>query len=180
MRSDCPRNLILIGMPGAGKSTIGVLLAKRLGYHFIDTDLFIQVRARARLQQIIAARGMPAFKELEERTLCELTVNRSVIATGGSAVYSEPGMHHLAQLGCILFLDIPLQELQRRVDDMDTRGLVLDPGEDFAQLFARRRPLYQAWAQITINGAGMKPDAIAAAIESRACGGTVPAQDVLR
>lgn len=169
MRTDCSMNVVLLGMPGAGKSTVGVLLAKRLGYDFVDTDLLIQARHKGRLQQIIAARGMSAFKAIEEEILCELTARHTVIATGGSAVYSTAGMRHLGQLGCRVFIDIPLAELLRRVDDMDTRGLVLDPGEDFARLYSRRRPLYQSWADMTVDGTGLLPGAVAAAIEDRVC-----------
>ena len=92
MRSDCPLNIVLIGMPGAGKSSIGVLLAKRLGYDFVDTDLLIQIEAHCRLQQIIVHHGLEAFKDLEERVVCKLAPHRAVIATGGSVVYSRAAM----------------------------------------------------------------------------------------
>ncbi|MDT8441144.1 MAG: shikimate kinase [Desulfuromonadales bacterium] len=170
MRTDCARNIVLIGMPGAGKSTVGVLLAKRLGYHFIDTDLLIQAGAQARLQQIIAARGMAAFKMIEAEVLCRLSASRAVVATGGSAVYSKEAMHHLADLGRMVFIDVPLADLQNRIEDMDSRGLVLDADEDFPGLFARRRPLYRSWADITIDAAGLTPGAVAATIEDRVCG----------
>ncbi|PLX82219.1 MAG: shikimate kinase [Desulfuromonas sp.] len=174
MRTDCALNIVLIGMPGAGKSTVGVLLAKRLGYHFIDTDLLIQTGEQARLQQIIAERGLEAFKRVEERVLGSLKTGHSVIATGGSAVYSEPAMRHLAELGRLVFIDVPLAELKKRVDDMDTRGLALDPGEDFSHLFARRRPLYQKWAGITVEGTNMNPGQIAATIETMVCSDSRP------
>jgi shikimate kinase len=170
MRSDCALNIILIGMPGAGKSTIGVLLAKRLGYHFVDTDLLIQAREHNRLQEIISEQGMAAFKHLEEEVMCELATSHTVIATGGSAVYSQKAMQHLRRFGKTVFIDVPLEELQRRIEDMDSRGLVIDPDEDFVQLFTRRRPLYQAYADLTVNGAGMNAEALAAAIELNACG----------
>ena len=174
MRADCALNVVLIGMPGAGKSTIGVLLAKRLGYHFVDTDLLIQAEEQARLQEIIAQHGLEVFKRVEEQTLCRLKASHSVIATGGSAVYSETAMRHLAELGRVVFIDVPLAELKKRVDDMDTRGLVLDPGDDFSGLFARRRPLYQKWANITVAGTKMKPDRIAATIETMVCSQSRP------
>lgn len=170
MREDCALNIILIGMPGAGKSTIGVILAKRLGYHFVDTDLLIQAREQQRLQQIISERGMDEFKQLEEEIMCGLATSHTVIATGGSAVYSQKAMQHLRRFGHTVFLDIPLEELQRRIGDMDERGLVIDPQESFAELFARRRPLYEAYADIFIDGADMSPEAIAARIEQQACG----------
>ena len=170
MRNDCAFNIILIGMPGAGKSTVGVLLAKRLGYHFVDTDLLIQAASGKRLQEIIRDRGMAAFKQLEEEQLCTLATSHTVIATGGSAIYSQKAMDHLRQFGETIFLDVPLAELKQRVEDMDTRGVVLDPGEDFDQLFQHRRPLYQSFADLTIDGSGMNAEAIAAAIEQAACG----------
>ncbi len=169
MRTDCALNIILIGMPGAGKSTVGVILAKRLGYHFVDTDLLIQAREQQRLQEIICTRGMAAFKALESSILCDLAASHTVIATGGSAVYSPAAMQHLQHSGTIVFLDITLTELQRRINDMDTRGLVIDPDEDFVQLFEHRRPLYQKYAEVTIDGTGMSVESVAASIERAVC-----------
>lgn len=171
MRNDCPDNIVLIGMPGAGKSSIGVLLAKRLGYQFVDTDLLMQGEAHCRLQQIIAHHGLAAFKELEERVVCGLRSRRSVIATGGSVVYSDRAMRHLQQLGRLVHLDLPLEELQQRVRNMDSRGLVLDPGETFAALFERRMPLYREYAELTIPCAGLAQEAVAMMIEQKLCGG---------
>ncbi|MBW2519136.1 MAG: AAA family ATPase, partial [Deltaproteobacteria bacterium] len=105
MRSGCPLNITLIGMPGAGKSTVGVVLAKRLGYHFLDTDLLIQAEVGQRLQEIIYKRGMDRFKALEKHLLCGLQVRQTVIATGGSAIYSGKAMAHLQSLGQIVYLD---------------------------------------------------------------------------
>lgn len=143
-------NLVLVGMPGAGKSTIGVVLAKRLGFDFLDTDVLIQARQGRRLQEIINSDGLAAFRQIEEVALLSLACKRTVIATGGSAIYSEAGMTALKAHGTIVFLDLPLDELSRRVQDMDTRGMVIDPGETFAGLFARRHPLYHRWADITV------------------------------
>jgi shikimate kinase len=170
MRTDCALNIILIGMPGAGKSTVGVLLAKRLGYHFVDTDLLLQTRQRCRLQQMIANVGLEAFKQLEAEALCSLEVTHSVIATGGSAVYSESAMAHLRKLGQLVFIDIPLGELLGRVNDMDSRGLVIGPGETYEHLYKERRPLYIKYAEVTIPGSGMTVEAVAAAIEQSVCG----------
>jgi shikimate kinase len=170
MRCDCPDNIILIGMPGAGKSSIGVLLAKRLGYQFVDTDLLIQGEAHCRLQQIIAHHGLAAFKALEEKVVCRLEARHSVIATGGSVVYSLLAMQHLQQLGRLVHLDLPLEALQQRVRNMDSRGLVLDPGETFADLYARRMPLYRSYAELTIPCGELVQEEIAAAIEEKLCG----------
>jgi shikimate kinase len=174
MRADCPNNIILIGMPGAGKSSVGVLLAKRLGYHFVDTDLLIQVAAQQRLQEIIAGQGLAAFMVLETRAVCQLAPQHTVVATGGSVVYSDAAMTHLQQIGRLVYLDLPLAILQRRVWNLDSRGLVIDPDESFADLYARRTPLYRHYAELTIPCEGLAPEAIAAAIEQALCG-TTPA-----
>jgi len=147
-------NLILVGMPGAGKSTVGVVLAKRLGHGFVDTDLMIQMRSGRLLQDIIDEEGIEAFRDIEEQTLCEFDVCNAVVATGGSAVYSEAAMRHLASIGMILFLDVPLAELELRLENMSTRGVVIDPGATLADLYAERLPLYRHWAEITVDAAG--------------------------
>lgn len=170
MRTDCAVNIILIGMPGAGKSTVGVLLAKRLGYHFVDSDLLLQAAEQRRLREIIVADGLPAFMKIEEDVLCGLSGFRTVFATGGSAVYSERAMQHLCSLGKIVYLDIPLETLERRVMDMDERGVVIDPGGTFADLYRHRSPLYRRYAELTIDGSGLTADAIAKRIEDSVCG----------
>lgn len=170
MRNDCPENIILIGMPGAGKSSVGVLLAKRLGYQFIDTDLLMQGEAHCRLQQIIVHHGLAAFKTLEEQVVRKLAPSRTVVATGGSVVYSDTAMAHLRDIGRLVYLDLPFEELLRRINDIDRRGLVIDPGETFADLYARRTPLYRQYAELTISCGGRNQEEIAAAIEEVLCG----------
>ena len=169
MRTGCALNIILIGMPGAGKSTVGVLLAKRLGYNFVDTDLILQAQQQCRLQQIIASVGLTRFKGLEADVLCDLQTTHSVIATGGSAVYSDRAMARLKKLGQLVFIDVPLAELLDRVDDMDSRGLVIGPDETYEHLYEERQPLYKKYAEVTISGGGLKVEAIAAAIEQSVC-----------
>lgn len=144
-------NLILIGMPGAGKSTVGVVLAKRMGLGFVDTDLLIQMRSGKLLQDLIDGAGLEAFRTIEEQTLCEFDVCNAVVATGGSAIYSDAAMEHLAAIGTIIFLDVSLTDLEQRLSDMSTRGLVIDPEATLADLYAERQPLYQRWAGITID-----------------------------
>ena len=152
-------------MPGAGKSTVGVVLAKRLGRDFVDSDLVLQTGAGKRLQEIIAAEGMDALRRREEAVLLDLARRRrTVIATGGSAIYSAAGMAALRESGRIVFLDAPLDELERRIDDMDQRGLVLDPGESFAALFAHRLPLYRRHAELTVSVTGRNVEAVATEI----------------
>lgn len=155
LNSDKTRtNLILIGMPGAGKSTVGVVLAKRLGLGFVDTDLLIQMRTGKLLQETIDHEGLTAFRSLEEQALVEFNVCNAVVATGGSAVYSEAAMQHLGEIGTIVFLDVPLNELEERLHNMESRGLVIDPGSSLADLHAERLPLYRRWAEFTVNEGG--------------------------
>jgi shikimate kinase len=160
-------NVILIGMPGAGKSTVGVVLAKRLGFDFLDTDVLIQSRQGRRLQEIIDGDGLGAFRQMEEAALLSLACRRTVIATGGSAVYSQAAMTALRASGTIVFLDLPLAELARRIQDMDTRGMVIGPGETFADLFARRLPLYRRWAEFTVDARDKSVEELAAEITHR-------------
>jgi len=157
-------NVILIGMPGAGKSTVGVVLAKRLGFDFIDTDLLIQRRTGRHLQEIIASEGLESFKKHEEQVLLTLCPHESVISTGGSAVYSKKGMTALKDRGTVVFLDVPLANLQQRISDMDSRGLVIDPGETLADLYRQRRPLYLRYADLRINTEGLNVEETATRI----------------
>ena len=160
-------NVVLIGMPGAGKSTVGVVLAKRLGLAFIDTDVLLQARQGRRLQALIDSGGLAAFRRLEEELLLDLEAAGTVIATGGSAVYSEAGMAALGRRGTVVFLDLPLAELTARVRDMDSRGMVIDPGQSFAELFRQRLPLYRRHAVLTIDGRNKSVEEMAAEIVSR-------------
>jgi len=143
-------NLILIGMPGAGKSTIGRLLARRLGMSWLDTDRLIEGERHASLQALIDRHGLQHFRQLEEAALLSLACRRTVVATGGSAVYSEAGMAHLRTLGVIVWLDAPLPVLVDRIHNLTRRGLVMRPDQDLATLYAERLPLYRRWAEIHI------------------------------
>lgn len=145
------RTLSLIGMPGAGKSTVGVLLAKRLGLGFIDTDLLIQMRADATLQQILDAQGYQQLRQLEQAVLLDLDAQGHLISTGGSAVYSAASMAHLKASGPVVFLDVPLHELSRRVGDHGDRGIARSPGQSFEDVFNERLPLYQKHADMTFS-----------------------------
>ncbi len=144
-------NLILIGMPGAGKSTIGVLLAKQLGLDFIDTDLLLQRHTGLRLQQIITLQGLHRFRAAEEQMLVSLDCHQTVVATGGSVVYSEPGMRHLKELGQLIYLQISLPLLTRRIADMGQRGMVIEAGQSFADLYTERTPLYRQYADRVVD-----------------------------
>lgn len=144
-------NIVLIGMPGAGKSTVGVLLAKTLGYAFLDTDLVIQEREGRLLQALVDELGTEAFLDREADAVCSVECERTVIAPGGSAVCRERSMDHLKKLGRIVYLHVPLEELERRLHNISTRGIAMAPGETFADLFAYRAPLYRRYADVTVD-----------------------------
>ena len=144
-------NIILVGMPGAGKSTVGVLLAKTLGYAFLDTDLVIQQREGALLQPLVDSLGVEAFLDVEADAICSVECRGTVIAPGGSAVCRERAMSHLRALGRIVYLHLPLEELERRLSNISTRGIAMAPGETLADLFARRAPLYRNYADLTVD-----------------------------
>jgi shikimate kinase len=149
------RNIVLIGMPGAGKSTVGVLLAKVLSMEFVDTDVCIQARERRRLQDIIDGDGLDVFRRIEARQILELTCRHHVIATGGSVVYDEAAMRHLAQYGVIVYLDLPLEQLKGRLRNLPTRGVVMLAGQSLESLYAERQPLYSRYARVTVDCAGL-------------------------
>ena len=144
-------NITLIGMPGSGKSTVGVLLAKTLGFDFLDTDLLIQKREGALLQEVLDAHGTEEFLDLEADAICSVECRGTVIAPGGSAVCRERAMSHLRALGRIVYLHLPLEELERRLSNISTRGIARAPGETLADLFARRAPLYRNYADLTVD-----------------------------
>lgn len=144
-------NLILLGMPGAGKSTVGVLLAKRLGYDFIDSDVLIQLQEGDVLQEIVERRGYQALRTIEQNVLLSLQLTRTVLATGGSAVYSEPAMTQLATNGTLIYLQAPLATIAQRVADFPSRGIARPADQDLAAVFAERTPLYEQYAEITVD-----------------------------
>lgn len=160
-------NIILIGMPGAGKSSIGVLLAKQTLRDFVDVDVLIQRRERASLHEILRRDGSDGLRRAEQSALLSLAVEGHVIATGGSAVYSAAGMAHLRSGGVTVFLDVPLPVLQGRVGDLERRGVLRETGQDLAQIFAERRPLYQAAADYRIDCDNQPPQQILRMISER-------------
>lgn len=149
-------NIILIGMPASGKSTAGVLLAKAVGYGFIDTDLLIQNEQKALLCDIIAREGAEKFIAIEEGVNAELWAERCVIATGGSVVYGERAMRHLKELGTVVYLQLSEKTLEKRLKNIFRRGVVMRrAGETVADLYAERVPLYEKYADVTVNCEGM-------------------------
>jgi len=157
-------NLVLIGMPGAGKSTVGVILAKMTSHDFVDTDVLIQTGQERTLQEIIDTDGFMTLRQIEEDVLLGLSVRNHVIATGGSAAYSRPAMAHLKSEGLVIFLDVDLATLESRVLDFSMRGLAKRADQSFADLFAERFELYTRYADITIKCDTMSPEAICASI----------------
>lgn len=151
-------NIILIGMPAVGKSTVGVLLAKQQGLGFMDTDLLIQTGEKCYLRDIIAARGIEGFCSLEEDYLLKVKARGYVVATGGSAVYSPAAMTYLGSIGTIVYLQLSLAQLEARLANITDRGVVVAPGETIADLYDKRTPLYERYAQVIVNCDDQRPD----------------------
>ena len=147
-------NLVLIGMPGAGKSTIGVILAKRMKMPFIDTDLLIQQRENRFLQDIIDSDGLERFLSIEEDTLLQIHAERHVIATGGSVVYSDRAMKHLAGSGKVVYLKLKFYQVERRIKNMESRGIAMSKGQRLLDLYREREPLYEKYADMIIDCSG--------------------------
>ncbi|WP_418472121.1 shikimate kinase [Eubacterium sp.] len=144
-------NIILIGMPGVGKSTIGVVLAKVLGYQFVDADLLIQEAEGKLLSELIAENGTDGFIEIENRVNSQIQTHRSVIATGGSVIYGKEAMEHLKSIGTVVYLKQNLRVLQRRLRNLKGRGVVLKEGQTLADLYKERTVLYEKYADITVD-----------------------------
>lgn len=151
-------NIILIGMPGAGKSTIGVLLAKTMLLSFVDTDLIIQNKYKSALCDIIESEGTDGFLKIENDVISGCDFENSVVATGGSAVYGEEAMEKLKKDGTVVYLKLPLSELEKRLADIKTRGVAMKNGTTLAELFEERSPLYEKYADITLDCSNLTPE----------------------
>ncbi len=147
-------NIVLIGMPGVGKSTVGVVLAKHMGYRFLDSDLVIQEREGRLLHELISENGIQGFVAIEDRVNASIETDKTVIATGGSAVYGKKAMEHFRNIGNVVYLSLPYDELEERLGDLNERGVVLQPGQTLRQLFEERKPLYEKYGEIVIDCRG--------------------------
>lgn len=149
------KNVVLIGMPGAGKSTIGVLLAKSMLYSFVDTDLLIQNSYGKSLCDIIDENGTDEFLRIENDVICSGEFKQSVIATGGSAVYGKEAMQKLKENGTVVYLQLPLGEIERRLGDIHTRGVAMKNGTTVAELYEERKSIYEKYADINLDCSGL-------------------------
>ena len=145
------KNVVLIGMPGCGKSTVGVVLAKVLGYRFLDSDLLIQESENRLLHDIIEQEGIEGFEEIENRVNATISVKRSVIATGGSVVYGRQAMEHLKEIGTVVYIKLPYDEINHRLGNLEQRGVAIRKNQTLKDLYNERVPLYEKYADIIIN-----------------------------
>ena len=152
------QNIILIGMPGAGKSTLGIVLAKIMNKSFIDADLIIQNQMDKTLQKIIDSLGPDGFIDVENQILSEITAENTVIATGGSAVYSDAAMNHLREIGTVVYLKASYETIEKRIRNFATRGIVIPEGQTFRDVYNERTALYEKYADITVDVDADKAD----------------------
>ena len=148
-------NIVLIGMPGVGKSTIGVILAKVLGYQFLDADLLIQEQEGKLLKDIIAEVGTDGFIQVENRVNASINCEKTIIATGGSVIYGQEAMEHLKEIGTVVYLEVPFQHLEKRLSNIKGRGVVLKDGQTLYDLFMERTPLYEKYADVRVSEDGL-------------------------
>lgn len=160
-------NIILIGMPGAGKSTVGVILAKVLGYKFIDSDLLIQEQEQSLLKDIIKEKGLEGFIEIENQVNSKIDEKDTVIATGGSVIYGKEAMTHLSNIGTIVYIQLSLEILKDRLGNMKQRGVALKKGQDLKALYDERTPLYEKYSDIIVNSDGKSVEELLSMIIER-------------
>lgn len=154
MKNAKTSNITLIGMPGAGKSTLGVVLAKVLGYEFLDSDLLIQKQEKRKLHRIIEEEGYEGFRQIENRVNASIETEETVIATGGSVIYCQEAMEHLKSISTVVYLKIPLEELSKRLGNLKGRGVLLKEGQTLKSLYRERSPLYEQYADVIAEEEG--------------------------
>ena len=159
-------NIILIGMPGSGKSSVGVVLAKALGYGFLDVDLLIQEREGALLQEILDRDGVERFLDVERDAICSVDCARTVIAPGGSCVCRDASIDQMRRLGTVVYLELSLPEVEGRIHDLATRGIALSPGQTIADVYTYRTPLYERCAHLTVPADGQSLAETVAAVKA--------------
>ncbi|WP_197032611.1 shikimate kinase [Clostridium sp. KNHs205] len=152
------KNIVLVGMPSAGKSTIGIILAKVLGYQFLDSDLLIQEQEKELLKDIIDKRGIDGFLAIENQINREIDTDHTVIATGGSVIYGKEAMEHLQETGVIVYIKLTLQTISERLGNIKQRGVVLRKGQTLKMLYEERCPLYEKYAHITVDGENLNTE----------------------
>ncbi len=152
------KNIVLVGMPSAGKSTIGIILAKVLGYQFLDSDLLIQEQEKELLKDIIDKRGIDGFLAIENQINREIDTDHTVIATGGSVIYGKEAMEHLQETGIIVYIKLSLQTISERLGNIKQRGVVLRKGQTLKMLYEERCPLYEKYAHITVDGENLNTE----------------------
>ena len=157
-------NIVLIGMPGVGKSTLGVVLAKQLGYEFVDADLLIQKRENRLLKEIIADEGVEGFMQIENDVNASIETSKTVIATGGSVIYGKEAMAHLQEIGTVVYLKLDYDTLDGRLGSLKGRGVVLKDGQDLRALYEDRVPLYEKYADVIVDEGGLDLEATLEAV----------------
>lgn len=150
------KNIVLIGMPGAGKSTVGVILAKVIGFNFIDSDLLIQEQEKCLLSEIISKEGLDGFIRIENQVNCDIKTEKSIIATGGSIIYCPEAMEHLKQIGTVVYIQLSYETIENRLENIKQRGVALREGQTLQSLYEERCPLYEKYAQTIVEGDGLE------------------------
>lgn len=153
-------NYVLIGMPTSGKSTVGVMLAKEICCDFLDTDILLQRQQKKMIQKILDEDGLEAFYAVEETALLSVDVEETVISTGGSAVYSQSGMEHICKNATVIYLELPLEEVYQRIENLHSRGIAGLSHKHFAKIYLERKALYEKYADITIDASGLNKDQV--------------------
>lgn len=149
------KNIVLIGMPGAGKSTIGVILAKVLCYSFLDTDLLIQEQENRLLADIISSEGLEGFLAIENQVNCDINVENTIIATGGSIIYCKEAMEHLRQIGTVVYIKLSFNTIEERLENIKQRGVIYRDDQTLKSLYEERCPIYEKYAHIIVDSEGL-------------------------